>query len=56
MGDQCAEVLDPTNQCWVEAEILDIDLQNAKFTVRYRTRQGPYKYKQTKNRIRHTTN
>ena len=35
MGDQIVEVLDASNQCWVIAEILDIDIPNAKFVVRY---------------------
>ena len=36
MEYQAVEVLDKNNSCWLEADLLDIELNQQKFTVRYK--------------------
>jgi len=40
MESQAVEVLDFANSCWLEADILDIDIKNRTFTVRYKHAKG----------------
>jgi hypothetical protein len=42
MEEQIVEILDAHNQCWVIAEVLDIDIANAKFMARYGDRPLQY--------------